>query len=84
MKPSPSREKYFQKAVDGNALIKAYLKNKPHATFIDIFPLMLTKEGKMRPELFVSDMLHMNEKGYEIWEKAVRPVLLKDEGEIKK
>ncbi len=27
---------------------------------------------------FTNDMLHMNKKGYEIWRKAVKPLLIKD------
>lgn len=77
MKPSPSREKYVQKAIDANQLIKAYMAKQKNTVFVDIFPLMLTEDGKNRPELFVSDMLHMNKAGYAIWEKAVKPHLLK-------
>lgn len=77
MKPSPSREKFVQKVIDANTKIKAYLAKEKNAAFVDVFPLMLTKEGKMRPELFVSDMLHMNTDGYAIWKKAVKPYLLK-------
>ena len=28
-----------------------------------------------RPELFVDDQLHMNERGYEIWTRVLRPVV---------
>jgi lysophospholipase L1-like esterase len=78
MKPSPSRDKYRQKAIDANALIKNYLASQKNTAYVDIFKLMLTADGKSRPELFVSDMLHMNPKGYAIWEKAVEPYLLKN------
>lgn len=77
MKPSPSRDQFSPKAVAANALIKQYLAQQKNTTFVDIYPLMLSKDGKSRPELFVSDMLHMNKQGYTIWEKAVRPYLLK-------
>lgn len=78
MKPSPSREQFAQKAVAANLLIKNYLAKQKNAAFIDIYPLMLDNEGKSRPKLFVGDMLHMNKKGYAIWEKAVRPYLIKE------
>jgi len=77
LKPSPSREKYFQKAKKANELIKVFLAKQKNTAFVNIFPLMLTKEGKMRPELFVSDMLHMKPEGYAIWKKAVEPYLKK-------
>jgi lysophospholipase L1-like esterase len=77
MKPSPSRDKFMPKAKEANALIKAFLARDKHSVFVDIFPLMLTKEGNSRPELFVGDKLHMNPEGYAIWSKAVEPYLLK-------
>lgn len=77
IKPSPSRELFSEKAIASNALIKKFLSTEKNTSFVDIYPLMLTKEGKNRPELFVSDLLHMNALGYAIWEKAVMPYLLK-------
>jgi lysophospholipase L1-like esterase len=77
MKPSPSREKFQSKAVEANKLIREYVQTDKNITFIDIFSLMLTEEGKLRPELFVGDMLHMNGEGYKIWRAAVAPYLLK-------
>ncbi|WP_406824124.1 GDSL-type esterase/lipase family protein [Pedobacter sp. KACC 23697] len=77
IKPSPSRDKFKEKAVASNALIKKFFASEANTTFVDVYPLMLTKDGKLRPELFVEDMLHMNAKGYAIWRKAVEPHLLK-------
>jgi len=77
IKPSPSREKYQPKAIEANGLIHEYLKADKNITFIDIFSQMLTPEGKLRPELFIGDMLHMNGQGYKIWRAAVEPYLLK-------
>jgi len=77
MKPSPSREKFVQKVIDANTKIKTYLAKEKNTAFVDVFPLMLDKKGKMRPELFVGDMLHMKPGGYAIWKKAVEPYLLK-------
>lgn len=77
MKPSPSRDKFKDKAVASNALIKKFLSTEKNTSFVDVYSLMLTRDGKNRPELFVSDMLHMNADGYAIWQKAVKPYLLK-------
>jgi lysophospholipase L1-like esterase len=78
IKPSPSRIACQQKAVQTNLLIKNYLAKQSNASYIDLYPLMLTADGKMRPELFVGDMLHMNDKGYAIWQKAIEPYLTKN------
>jgi lysophospholipase L1-like esterase len=77
-KPSPSRDKFVQKTIAANGLIRKFIGSQSKATFVDVFPLML-KNGNSMPELFVTDMLHMNAKGYAIWEKAVKPYLLKSE-----
>lgn len=78
-KPSPSRDKFQQKAAAANALIAQFLSKEKNTVFVDVYKLMLSAQGKSRPELFVSDMLHMNSQGYLIWENAVRPYLLKNE-----
>jgi len=36
---------------------------------------MLNESGGPRPEIFVSDRLHMNADGYKIWKKVVGPFL---------
>lgn len=76
IKPSPSRVKFIEKAKKANLLISTFLKKEPNTVFIDVFSLMINKEGKPMPELFVSDMLHMNEAGYNIWKQAVHPHLI--------
>ena len=77
IKPSPSREKYIGKAIAANTLISNYILKEKNIRFLDIFHPMLNAEGKPIPELFQKDMLHMNLKGYAIWRKAIKPLLLK-------
>lgn len=76
MKPSPSREKYHEKLVEANQLIKNYLATQSKAAFIDIYPLMM-QNGKSDESLYGNDRLHMNAKGYAIWQKAIQPYLKK-------
>ena len=76
MKPSPSRANYQQKCMAANDLIKKFIATQKNIVFVDVFTPML-KNGKSRPELFVSDMLHMNKEGYSIWQKLIEPYLLK-------
>ena len=75
MKPSPSREKFLSKMQAANTAIKEFLNTKKRTAFVDVYSLMLDAEGKPRKELFVEDMLHMNKSGYQIWQKALEPVL---------
>jgi len=77
IKPSPSREQFLPIVKDANAKIKAFIAKQSSIVFVDVFSLMLDKNGKPRKELFVEDMLHMNKTGYAIWRKAVEKHLLK-------
>ena len=75
MKPSPSREKLLPVYQEGNALIKEYLKSIKRSSYINVFGAMLDSAGNPRRELFLGDMLHMNEAGYAIWKELIRPHL---------
>lgn len=77
IKPSPSRAKYLPIVIESNSLIKNFLRSQRHTAFIDVFKKMLDKHQQMRPELFEPDMLHMNDAGYDIWVKAIKPHLIK-------
>ncbi|MDQ2718343.1 MAG: GDSL-type esterase/lipase family protein [Bacteroidota bacterium] len=77
MKPSPSRQKLMPKFEKGNLLIKQYLKEKKNAAFIDVYHKMLNKDGTPIKDIFIEDNLHMNAKGYHIWQKIIKPYLLK-------
>jgi lysophospholipase L1-like esterase len=77
MKPSPSRQLLLSKMREGNAMIQTFLKAKKQTGFIDVYKEMIDDEGKPIPELFVEDNLHMNKKGYVIWQKTIEPYLKK-------
>ena len=77
MKPSPSRRKYLSTMKLANEQIAAFIKGQEHCAFLDVFTPMLTSEGQIRGELFLSDSLHMNKKGYQLWHPLLAPLLLK-------
>lgn len=74
-KPSPSRWSKKGQYELFNEQLKRFAMNHPNVNFIDIWTPMMAKDGKPKPELFLADNLHMNEKGYAIWKKAVKPYL---------
>ncbi|HLX94057.1 MAG TPA: GDSL-type esterase/lipase family protein [Puia sp.] len=76
IKPSPSRAKLMPKMAEANRAIKQFLAGQKNTAFIDVYHLMLDKDGKPIDEIFVGDKLHMNSKGYAIWQKAIKPFLL--------
>ncbi|MGN6194775.1 MAG: GDSL-type esterase/lipase family protein [Ginsengibacter sp.] len=77
IKPSLSREKLMPEMEKANSLIKNFLKNKKNAAFIDVFHAMLNEDGTPKKDIFIEDGLHMNAKGYHIWQKIIQPYLLK-------
>ena len=76
MKPSPSRERLWPKMIEGNSLIKNYLKKKRNTAFIDVYSKMFDSNGEVLKDIFLKDKLHMNSKGYAIWQKIIAPYLL--------
>jgi len=77
IKPSPSRERIQSKARSANKSIRTFLKREKKAAFINIYEAMLTRDGKMREELYVEDRLHMKPEGYSIWKRIILPYLIK-------
>ncbi|MFN3299796.1 MAG: GDSL-type esterase/lipase family protein [Sediminibacterium sp.] len=77
MKPSPSRWKMKDQMIAANEGIKKYLKSQRRTNYVDIWAPMLAENGEPMKDLFLSDNLHMNAKGYAIWQKAIRPALKK-------
>jgi lysophospholipase L1-like esterase len=77
IKPSPKRWKYDSLMVASNLLLKDFLSHLPNTQFVDVHSAMLNADGSVKSELFVADSFHMNPKGYAIWTKEIKPVLLK-------
>ncbi|WP_291402192.1 GDSL-type esterase/lipase family protein [Daejeonella sp.] len=77
IKPSPSRAKYMPEMVRANAMIKSFLKKKSKTGYVDVYNKMLLADGSPIPNIFLADKLHMNRSGYEIWQKAILPHLMK-------
>lgn len=77
MKPSPSRSKYLAEFRRGNEMIEKFLKKKTNTAFIDVYSKMILKDGSPMTDIFLEDKLHMNKKGYIIWQKAFNPFLRK-------
>lgn len=77
IKPSPSRQKLMPKMVAANEMIKRFLSKNKKATFADVYHKMLRADGQPMDDIFIEDKLHMNAKGYAIWQKEIKPYLLR-------
>jgi hypothetical protein len=49
--------------IEANRLIKDYISKQPHASFINVFDVMMNASHQPKPEIFLDDSLHMNAKG---------------------
>lgn len=77
MKPSPSRMRLMPEMKKANQQIKSFLSKEKSAKYIDVYSLMLQKNGRPMSHIFLKDSLHMNKDGYAIWQKAIHPHLIK-------
>ena len=75
IKPSPSREKKLPQMKEANEKIANMMKRMKRAKFINTADAMYNADGTIMKDIFTSDMLHMNAKGYAIWQKIIEPYL---------
>jgi lysophospholipase L1-like esterase len=77
IKPSPSRLKFLPVVKEANELIRNYLRGQANTHFIDVFSSMIDGDGQPKKGIYLEDDLHMNAKGYEIWQGIIQPYLIK-------
>jgi lysophospholipase L1-like esterase len=77
MKPSPARQHLMPKFNVANVMIRSFLNTKKKTAFIDVYHKMLNEDGTPLKDIFVEDNLHMNAKGYAIWQKIIKDFLKK-------
>lgn len=77
IKPSLARQRLMSQMLAANSKIKNYLSENERTAFVDVYYKMLNEKGMPKDNIFKEDKLHMNAKGYAIWQKAIKPYLLK-------
>ena len=75
MKPSLARWNYESKIVEANGLIKQFIETQKNILFLDVHSAMLDPDGMVKADIFLEDQLHMNAKGYTIWQGIIAPTL---------
>jgi lysophospholipase L1-like esterase len=75
IKPSIARWKLAEDIKEANRLIAADAEDLGHIEYLDVWPAMLDESGQPRKDIFVEDGLHLNEAGYDLWGKLLRPLL---------
>lgn len=76
VKPSVARWHLWARMRATNALLRARAEANPLVHYIDVATPMLGDDGRPRRQLFVRDMLHLSQAGYDLWRDIVRPPLL--------
>ncbi len=71
IKPSLSRWGKWPEMMKANQAIEAISKKNPLLDYLDTSTPMLGVDEKPMPDLFKGDGLHLNEKGYRVWNKVV-------------
>lgn len=84
VKPSISRWSHWPAMRALNVELQALCDTDKRLVYIDVASPMLATNGKPLAEIYSPDGLHMNHLGYQLWRDAVRPVLLKGEGEFER
>ncbi|NCI45332.1 GDSL-type esterase/lipase family protein [Sediminibacterium soli] len=77
VKPSPSRRKFRPVVIEANKLIRDFLRRKANTAYINVYDAMLNSDGSEKGGIFVQDSLHMNAKGYAIWQPIIQRKLKK-------
>ena len=75
VKPSPSRISLLEKQREFNELVRSHTASDPRLLYADVFQAMLNEAGQPRPELYLSDRLHLTPAGYEVWESVIVPIV---------
>ncbi|MHB1034601.1 MAG: SGNH/GDSL hydrolase family protein [Pirellulales bacterium] len=75
IKPSQARWKLIDRIREANSLVREFIKTDERLIYVDVYQPLLGADGKPRDELFQSDGLHLNAKGYKLWASIVAPYL---------
>lgn len=75
IKPSPARKEKIEEIQKANLAISEFLAKQDNAYFVDVFNAMLDKDGSPKTDLFAEDKGQINEQGYKLWKKMLKPYL---------
>jgi lysophospholipase L1-like esterase len=75
VKLSDSRKDFWSQIRKVNALYKEYAETKKYITYVDVNVALQKEDGTPDPAYFVSDRLHLNEKGYAVWNRLLSEVI---------
>ena len=75
--PSQSRWKFWPEVQKANGLVAQFCQSDSRLLLADFGAPFLGADGLPDSSLYLKDQLHLNDKGYAIWNKALAPILQK-------
>ncbi len=75
IKPSGRRWESWPEMHEANELIRTFSEKDDRLFFADLGTSLLDGEGKPDDGFFLDDRLHLNARGYAVWNKALLPIL---------
>lgn len=74
IKPSRARWDDWPAMQAANAAIRADIAERERVTYVDLAAPLLDDDGEPL-DVFIADGLHLNERGYALWNEALEPFL---------
>ena len=74
IKPSIDRWEYWPSMTAANKLIEDFAAHDSSLVYVDLATPLLDEHGLPR-DVYVEDKLHLNDYGYQLWNKALAPFL---------
>jgi lysophospholipase L1-like esterase len=76
VKPSILRENIWPVAMQLNDAYRQLADSDPLVYYVDVATPFLNDDGSMRPNLYIGDNLHLNDRGNLIWGATIRAALM--------
>lgn len=73
--PTLAREEHLAAVREANRLIRRDCEADPRLEFVDPTADLADEHGRPDPSCFREDRLHLNERGYAVWTRHLRPVV---------
>lgn len=74
IKPSKQRWEKWPQMMEANRMIRKFSEEQPNLRYADLATPLLDADGNPL-DVFVDDGLHLNERGYFLWQQALAPYL---------
>jgi lysophospholipase L1-like esterase len=74
IKPSKARWDRWPVMAEANGMVREYAASDPKLGYVDLAAPLLGDDGRPK-DVFVQDGLHLNAKGYRLWQEKLTPLV---------